>query len=67
MATIKIYRNGIWGGTGKLVAGTIEDCWAVLGADQDASDEAYEAIEAAIAAGGESVSRPDGKYTWDIE
>ena len=63
---ISISRDGIWAGDGRLVAGSIEDCPAVLGDDQDASDETYEAIESAIEDGESSIERPDGTYTWTI-
>lgn len=65
--TISISRDGIWAGNGRLVDGIIEDCSAILGADQDASDETYEAIQDAIQDGDESVQRQDGRYTWRIE
>ena len=64
-----------WAGDGRIVDGCIADCAAVLGPDQDASDETYEAIEDAITAepqdagrytGEGSVTRPDGEYTWVI-
>lgn len=65
---IKIYRDGVWAGTGTIDAdGYIRDCAAVLGSDQDASDATYEAIEEAIEAGDDSVIRSDGEYTWEVE
>jgi len=76
MAKISIYHDGVWAGDGELRNGTIEDCPAILGADQDASDETYEAIEDAIAdepqdegryTGTGSVERPDGVYSWTID
>jgi hypothetical protein len=75
MTTIRISRNGIWAGDGRIVDGQIVDFAAMLGADQDASDETYEAIEDAISdepqdedryTGTGSVERPDGTYTWTI-
>lgn len=64
--TISIYRDNVWAGLGQLINGRIADCPAVLGPDQDASEETYEEIEDAIEDGETSVRRPDGIYTWDI-
>ena len=63
---ISISRDGVWAGDGVLRDGSIEDCPAVLGTDQDASDETYEAIADAIEDGDDRVTRPDGVYTWTI-
>jgi len=76
MTTINIYRNDVWAGTGTLTDdGLIDDCAAILGPDQDASDTTYTAIEDAISdepqddryTGAGSVERPDGTYTWTLE
>jgi hypothetical protein len=77
MATISIYRDDVWAGDGRLDGdGEIVDCPAVLGPDQDASDDTYEAIQDAIDGepqdagrytGTGSVVRPDGTYSWVIE
>ena len=75
-ATIHIFRNNTWAGVGRIDStGSIVDCAAVLGADQDASDATYEAIEDEIDAepqddrytGTGSVERPDGTYSWSID
>lgn len=69
---IRIYRDGIWAGDGHLNSdGEIVDCPAVLGPDQNASDETYEAIQDAIAEDDDggwkgSVQRPDAVYSWDV-
>jgi len=64
---ISINENGVWAGTGKLRDGVIEDCPAILGDDQDMAEQAYEAIEDAIAAGETSVTMGDYTWTWSIE
>ena len=64
---ISIYRNGIWTGTGRLVNGSIRGCDAILGADQDASDDTYDLIEEAIDIGNSSVTCSDGEYTWKLD
>ncbi len=66
---ISISRDGVWAGNGAVVDGIIQDCAAILGANQDASEETYEAIEQQIADDKTdgSVSRPDGTYSWRIE
>lgn len=71
---IEIYRDGVWAGTGRLDSdGEIVDCSAVLGPNQDASDETYEAIQDSIDSepqdegrylGQGSIERPDGVYSW---
>lgn len=81
-ARISISQDGRWAGTGRLVRHpdggtvTIEDCFAVLGPrgldhasgeQQKAADRAYEAIEAAIAAGHDSVTVDGCVYTWAVE
>lgn len=73
MTKVTISRDGIWAGTGRWTDDcTIEDCPAVLGDDQDASDDTYEALCHALASlpqdgehwrGPVSVERPDGIYT----
>lgn len=71
--TITIFRDGVWAGTGRLDEyNCIVDCAAVLGPDQDASDETYELMEHDIQdAGSKSregrLTRPDGVYRWKIE
>src|SRR5690606_22383188 len=79
-AKIHIFQDDRWAGMGQLVrhpdgTATIEDCFAVLGPrgldhasgeQQKASDRAYEAIEAAIAAGQESVTVDGCTYTWAV-
>ncbi len=67
MKQISISRDGVWAGDGRIDGdGEIVDCPAVLGADPDASDAAYEAIQEAIESGEDEVTRPDGTYTWTI-
>jgi len=67
MKKISISRGGVWAGDGRIDgSGEIVDCPAVLGADQDASDETYEAIQEAVESGEDEVKRPDGTYTWTI-
>lgn len=73
---ISIYRNDVWAGDGYLDKdGCIVDCAAILGQDQDASDDTYVAIEDAITnepqdagryTGEGEIDRPDGKYSWII-
>jgi hypothetical protein len=63
---ITIYRDDAWAGEGWLYDGEITDCEAVLGVDQDASDETYALIADAIGAGEYYVQRPDGRYSWTI-
>lgn len=63
--TIEIYRDGIWAGRGTIDAGGHIECPAILGPDQDAAEECYEAIEGNLDAG--RLVRPDGVYTWEIE
>lgn len=69
---ISIYRDNVWAGEGRINPdGEIVDCSAVLGPDQDASDETYEAIQDAIAEGDDggwtgSVQREDAVYSWEI-
>ena len=74
--SITIYRDDVWSGTGRIDSeGQIVDCAAVLGPNQEASDETYEAIEAAITeepqddgrySGSGEITRPDGVYSWEI-
>jgi hypothetical protein len=72
---ISIYRDGVWAGDGRLVDNEIVDCAAMLGRDQDESDETYEMICDALDeepqdeeryTGVGSISRPDGEYSWVI-
>jgi hypothetical protein len=68
-SVIQIWLNGVWAGTGQVDEdGEITQCGAVLGPDQDASDEMYELISDAIAGGAEAgeVKRPEGVYSFDI-
>lgn len=68
MRQISIYRDNVWAGEGIIGDdGEIRDCAAILGDDQDASDETYEAIQDAIESGDDEVVRSDGVYTWMIE
>lgn len=66
---ITIYRDLVYAGRGTIRADGEIICDAVLGDDQDASDETYEAIRDAIDEDAVTgyVSRPDGTYTWTIE
>ena len=67
-ATISIFRDDVWAGDGHLSAdGVISGCSAVLGSDQDASDETYDRIEGAVESRHAEIARPDGVYTWTIE
>jgi hypothetical protein len=63
---ISISVDGVWGGTGWLNDGVIEDCAAVLGGSQDESDRIYESIEEAIADGAKSLQDGDVCYSWTI-
>jgi len=67
---IRIFRDGVWAGDGSINNdGEIVDCQAVLGPDQDASDETYYIIQAIIEDNGGcdgAVRRPDGVYSWEI-
>ena len=70
---VTIDRDGVWAGAGHWTEDCeIVDCAAVLGPDQEASDETYEALSEALASlpqdeehwrGPVSVDRPDGTYT----
>jgi hypothetical protein len=73
--TIQIFRDDVWAGTGLIHEDCEIECSAVLGPDQDSSDETYEAIMDAIDhepqdadryTGTGSVERPDGTYSWVI-
>lgn len=66
MSTISISENDVWAGNGTLRNGVIENCPAVLGADQDMADRAYDAIADAIARGETSVTMGDYRWTWEI-
>lgn len=74
---ITIYRNAVYAGEGRInTDGEIVDCPAVLGPDQDSSDETYEAIEDYLnlepqeegryVLRGE-IDRPDGVYSWEVD
>ena len=65
--TISIFRDDMWAGDGRLEGGSIVDCPAILGRDQDDAEDCYEAIEDAIESGDDSVIRDDGIYTWVIK
>ena len=70
---VTIDRDGIWAGDGVWTEDCrIVDCPAVLGPDQDSSDDTYDALADAIAGlpqdddhwcGPVSVTRDDGTYT----
>ena len=64
--TINIYRDDVWAGTGTIDDDGWIECEAVLGPDQDASDECYEEIADAIECDHGSIERPDGVYSWTI-
>ena len=75
MQRIEIWQDGVWAGTGLVRNGTIFDADAYLGPEglpydtgeaQDASDEAYDAIEYAIIAGDGSVEVDGIEYTWRL-
>ena len=76
MTMVTISRDGTWAGNGIWTDDCeIVDCPAVLGDDQDASDETYEAICDALASlpqddehwrGPVTVERPDGTYTAEL-
>lgn len=69
---VTISHDGVWAGDGRWTEDCeITDCAAVLGADQDASDETYELLCEELASlpqdeehwrGPVSVERPDGTY-----
>jgi len=71
--TVTIDRDGVWVGSGRWTEDCeIVDCAAVLGPDQDASDDTYELLCHELAGlnqsedywlGPVSVDRPDGLYT----
>lgn len=73
MTRVIIERDGVWAGEGKWTDDCdIVDCAAVLGDDQDASDDTYDELAEALAGlpqddehwrGPVSVDRPDGTYT----
>jgi len=78
MNTVKvtICKDGVWAGDGRWTDDCeILDCPAMLGEDQDASDETYEALSEELAnldqsgecwRGPVSVRRPDGTYTAEL-
>jgi len=76
MAKVIISRDGVWVGDGVWTDDyCIVDCPAVLGEDQDASDETYEALCHAFSRlpqdeeywrGPVSIERPDGIYTAEL-
>ncbi len=68
MSKIHIYRDNVWAGTGTIDAsGCIVDCPAMLGIDDDASEQTYEEIEGALDREDTQIVRPDGMYTWVID
>lgn len=68
-----ISRDGVWCGYGRwIVDHEIVDCLAMLGPDEDASRDTYDALCDALSSlpqdaehwrGPVSVERPDGTYT----
>jgi len=64
---IKITENGILAGTGTLdEEGYIQDCSAVLGDDQEMSEDVYATIEETIANGGSKVTTENYAWEWEI-
>jgi hypothetical protein len=67
---ISISMDGTWAGSGKLRDGVIEDCGAQFCDDNDASLAVYDEIEAAIAAGRDSLTTEIAgtrrRLTWTI-
>lgn len=73
---VEISRDGVVVGHGRWTDDhEIVDCPAILGDDQDDSDETYEALAEALAAlqqteerwrGPITVERPDGAYTVEV-
>jgi len=64
---ISIFRDGVWAGSGTIDENNeIHDCGAVLGKDQDESDQTYENITAAIEDDDEDVILSYGRFTWEI-
>jgi hypothetical protein len=76
--TIKVVisRNGVWSGDGRWTDDCeIVDCAAMLGTDQDASDETYELLCDELASLPQTedrwrcpvyVERPDGTYMAEL-
>lgn len=54
--TISIIQDNVLACSGKLRDGVIYDCGAQFGADQDESENVYELIEEAIAAGKDEIT-----------
>ena len=68
---IEICVDGVWAGSGKLRGDMdnghqIVDCGAQFGADQDASEKVYEAIEDAIDEGDDEITVDGKRITWTI-
>lgn len=72
---ISIFRDGVWSGDGTIDRDGEIECSAVLGDDQDASDETYQMIMDALDeepqdsgryTGEGSIERPDGNYSWVV-
>jgi hypothetical protein len=66
--TVTIDKDGVWAGDGVWTNDCrIEDCPAVLGWDQDSSDNTYEALADALAehpwGGPVRITKSDGVYT----
>lgn len=72
---IKIFRDGVYSGNGRLVDGKIVDCDAGLGSEPGETDDIFEAIEDAIeneidfVFWESSAAAPDAGFTfrWEIE
>lgn len=74
---ITIYKDGVWAGRGVWTDDCeIIDCQAVLGEDQDASDDTYELLADALSQlpqdeehwrGPVTIERPDGEYSASLE
>jgi len=73
---VAISRDGVWAGDGRWTDDCeIVDCAAILGEDQDASDQTYEMLCDELASlpqidghwrGPVSVQRPDGIYSAEL-
>ena len=47
---VTVSQDGVWAGEGRYTSHGIEDCPAVLGDDEEASEEIYRLLDAALAA-----------------
>jgi hypothetical protein len=67
---IEISMDGVWAGSGNLVDGRVDNCGAQFCDDTDRSLAVYDLIDAAIAAGKDSIKVDlDGhtrRITWHI-